>query len=38
MGIWFIRISVIYLFMGTVLGMYMSITEAFSESCPKRPM
>ena len=32
MGIWFIRVSVIYLFIGTVLGMYMSITEDFELS------
>jgi len=32
MGIWFIRISVIYLLIGTVLGMYMSITEDFELS------
>ena len=32
MGIWLIRISVIYLFIGTALGMYMSITEDFGLS------
>ena len=32
MGIWLIRISVIYLFLGTALGMYMSITENFELS------
>lgn len=32
MGIWLIRISVIYLFIGTVVGMYMSITEDFGLS------
>jgi cbb3-type cytochrome oxidase subunit 1 len=32
MGIWLIRISVIYLFIGTALGMYMSITEYFELS------
>ena len=32
MGIWLIRISVIYLFIGTALGMYMSITKDFSLS------
>ena len=32
MGIWQIKISVIYLFIGTALGMYMSITEDFSLS------
>jgi len=32
MGIWLIRISVIYLFLGTALGMYMSITEDFELS------
>ena len=32
MGIWLIRISVVYLFIGTALGMYMSITEDFSLS------
>ncbi len=32
MGIRLIRISVIYLFIGTVLGMYMSITENFDLS------
>jgi len=30
MGIWFIRISMIYLLIGTGLGMYMSITEDFN--------
>jgi hypothetical protein len=29
MGIWLIRISVIYLFIGTALGMYMSIVMDF---------
>lgn len=29
MGIWYIRISVVYLFIGTVFGMYMSITGDF---------
>ena len=32
MGIWLIRISVIYLFLGTALGMYMSITKDFELS------
>ena len=32
MGIWLIRISVIYLFIGTIVGMYMSITEDFGLS------
>lgn len=32
MGIWLIKISVIYLFIGTALGMYMSITEDFNLS------
>ena len=32
MGIWHIRISVIYLFIGTFLGMYMSITGNFELS------
>jgi hypothetical protein len=32
MGIWLIRISVIYLFIGTALGMYMSITQDFGLS------
>ena len=32
MGICLIRISVIYLFIGTALGMYMSITEDFDLS------
>ena len=32
MGIWLIRISVIYLFIGTGLGMYMSITQDFELS------
>ena len=32
MGIWLIRISVIYLLIGTALGMYMSITEDFDLS------
>jgi cbb3-type cytochrome oxidase subunit 1 len=32
MGIWLIRISVIYLFIGTGLGMYMSITQDFGLS------
>ena len=32
MGIWLIKISVIYLFIGTALGMYMSITEEFGLS------
>jgi hypothetical protein len=32
MGIWLIRISVIYLFIGTALGMYMSITKDFGLS------
>jgi len=32
MGIWLIKISVIYLFIGTVLGMYMSITGDFELS------
>lgn len=32
MGMWLIRISVIYLFIGTAVGMYMSITEDFGLS------
>ena len=32
MGIWLIKISVIYLFIGTALGMYISITEDFGLS------
>ena len=32
MGIWLIRISVIYLFLGTAVGMYMSITQDFGLS------
>ncbi|MBN2062489.1 MAG: cytochrome-c oxidase [Deltaproteobacteria bacterium] len=32
MGTWLIRISVIYLFLGTALGMYMSITGDFELS------
>ena len=32
MGIWLIRISVIYLLIGTALGMYMSITGDFELS------
>jgi len=32
MGIWLIKISVIYLFIGTALGMYMSIVEEFALS------
>jgi hypothetical protein len=30
MGIWFIRISTIYLLIGTALGMYISITKNFA--------
>lgn len=32
MGIWLIRISVIYLFIGTALGMYMAITGDYAMS------
>ncbi|MFH1489573.1 MAG: cytochrome-c oxidase [Pseudomonadota bacterium] len=32
MGIWLIKISVVYLFIGTALGMYMSITGDFGLS------